>query len=384
MKKKCKVITGQLVLLWLFCWPIAVLADWQTTLESQFDIVETFDQLQNWSVVSTGYNTDPNDMPKKLDGTNSIWQLAQADFVKAPGAEEAISDHGVDYTWQPSFSETPKSFCLQHNILYETADDASQGWGAQRLGTFFGDGITGKSGYEKIHVFFMLKFRPGYFALRNGTPTGYAYLGYLKFFEMMSGYTGIQKWGTDADRLTAAQTDAVLVSYGTNATVFNFQSGGDTYGHDKILPKEITLTAVNVDSKWKYEASIVRSYVNESIATLYENNSWMGIEAVFDRGTVNGNDGTIDYYLYDSSGNEVAHYSAIGESRMVNFDHYYNRVVLGGNRSLHTGDDAVIPDDTRAYIDDFIIDDKRIGPKYFDLLAKPSSILPPLKLEISN
>ena len=344
---------------------------WQEVLEGQFDIVETFDQLQDWSGPSIGYDYKLSHQPKKQGGAYSIWQFHMSDFGKNASASDWISDHGA-YSWNRSGSSTPKSLCLQHNVLYTTADDSKQGWGAQRLGTFWGNRVTGKSGYKKIYLFLMVKFRPGYFALRQDGD--YAYIGYLKFFDICSGFTDMGTWGTASDRTGTSGTPQMLQEYGANFTVMNWQSGGTTYGGKNLFPFETSAHASTSNPSypgvWHYltfnQQTISTSGL--SIAPYYENNKWMGFEIALDIGAVGKSDGTIDIWMYDDEGNENGHYSAAAEPRLVHFDHYFNKIVLGGNRSMSTGEDAVVPSDTRAYIDDIIIDSNRVGPKYFELL----------------
>ncbi len=53
----------------------AIAQTWQRTLEDSFDIVETFDQLQDWTGSGSGNVFSPtgDGMPKKLDGSDSVW-----------------------------------------------------------------------------------------------------------------------------------------------------------------------------------------------------------------------------------------------------------------------------------------------------------------------
>lgn len=356
--------------------PVYAGATWQQTLESNFDIVDTFDDLQDWSHSITGYITNASLMPKKTSGEASIWNFYTTDFSHQ--GEPVIGDHGAGYTFNRGGSSTPKSFCLQHNVLYKTEDDAAQGQGVQRLGAFFGDGVTGKSGYKNIHVFFITKFRPGYWPFRLGSSTNYAIPGYLKYFDVMSGYTAPYYWGIAEERATTTGSNNVLYDYGTNGTVFNFTGGGDTCGLTNIFPVETTLTAEYQFADpvgWKYaqSATLYCDSRAESgslnISSSYASGEWVGIEIRMDAGTVDTANGALEYWVYSQTGTVLGHYISTDDTRMVHFDHYFNNVVLGGNRSTNTGVDDVVPSDTRAYIDDFIIHDSRIGPTYFSLLG---------------
>ncbi|UZD66513.1 hypothetical protein [Marinobacter sp. AN1] len=46
---------------------------WHQSLDSQFDIVETFDHLQDWNPLKTGYHYHGQDMPKREDGARGMW-----------------------------------------------------------------------------------------------------------------------------------------------------------------------------------------------------------------------------------------------------------------------------------------------------------------------
>lgn len=48
-------------------------ATWQETLEGQFDIVDTFDELQDWNGTKTMDVYDKNNMPLKNDSSLSMW-----------------------------------------------------------------------------------------------------------------------------------------------------------------------------------------------------------------------------------------------------------------------------------------------------------------------
>jgi hypothetical protein len=72
-------------------------ADWQEDLETQFDIVETFDGLQDWRGVNDlyGYDTNKSHMPKKIDGSNFIWDFHDEWFY-VDNNVDWIKFHGVD------------------------------------------------------------------------------------------------------------------------------------------------------------------------------------------------------------------------------------------------------------------------------------------------
>ena len=347
---------------------------WQTTLKAHFDIVDTFDELQNWQG-GTGYHYDRETMPKKKDGNDSIWNIYTND---TPAKTDWIKDHG-DYTWQRALSETPKSACINYLFNVSTKFSQYDGYGPSRLGTFFGDGVSPKSGYKKIHVFFMLKFPPNFFKLVDGKTNEFEWVQVLKFLDITSGFTESNKWGTDAEIATIDPTETLanFQEYGFNGTLFNIAGGGASwanvlavYNGSFILKYEapwwesIWAHTGHLCSGTNYESS-PNTYLN--LADSYLNNKWMALEFIMDRGTVDTADGSLEVYLYDETGNVIGHNSSqVNTLRMVQFDHYYNKVIFGGNR-LSTVD-GISREENRFFIDDVIIDESRIGLKYFELL----------------
>jgi len=155
-----------LLTLLLLAIPKQAQATWQETLEGYFDIVDTFDELQDWtgSKRSTvdGYSYDPNDIPKKLDGSASNWDLYAYWSTNEP-TDNWIGYHGAEYTW----GGKGKSLVLQHPDPYDTERNAVKIY-PDRMGMYLGTGSP-KSGYKKLHIFFMVKFHQGYFPMTSDT-----------------------------------------------------------------------------------------------------------------------------------------------------------------------------------------------------------------------
>lgn len=201
--------------------------NWQRTLAQDFDIVDTFDQLEDWQAAGVSQHYDVETMPKvsgssnyygnevmnsvyDLGNHNSIWSIYSndhmlllymdktADFTEKSllrgtdsgksgkitfvqdngdgtgfvtlyktglgfqpgeiiyddkggsarftGYPDWIRDHGPEYTWR----NQGKSACIN----YYNFIGAFDGFGPSRLGTFFGDGQSSKSGYKKDSCLF--------------------------------------------------------------------------------------------------------------------------------------------------------------------------------------------------------------------------------------
>ena len=366
------------LILVLFIFQISnVFATWQETLEEQFDIVDTFDDIEDWSG-GTGYHHDIETMPKKVDGSASIWHYYTNDNT---AVDDWIKNHGEEYTWR----QTGKSLCINYNNFVGGID----GYGPSRLGTYFGDGVTGKSGYEKINFFYMIKFHEGFFNYVEDSDDEFEYIGVVKFFDICSGFSNSGLWGIQEENNLvcdgsngincgpAPSGGSCKKEYGLNFHIFNVAGGGLSYAK-QIYFKDGPTIALDKDSCYSYERSEQTGgkdsdrFIdgeNGRIDGFYKNNEWFGVEVVLDIGTVDTYNGRLDFYIYNSSGTEVGHIFRENILEKAHFDHYYNKIVLGGNRfGAGYHEDAGDSDENRWYADDFIIDNERIAPTYFALL----------------
>lgn len=433
MKKTIKFsmyLTGLFALLLNIA--VAHAETWQQTLKSKFDIVDTFDELQDWDGNQrVDYTYGTTYAPKKLDGTASMWTYftpsqkaleytspsglfvkgdiitgnvsgatgvverlvtengktylqLKSPFTKTFTVDEIIrnqvgvsakfialpkwiGNHGADYVW----GGTGKSLIINYNDF----SGGIAGFGTPRLGTFWGDGVTGKSGYKKAHLFMMVKFRPGFFA-KNADGT-YKYIGVLKFFDMCSGFTAVNTWGTSAELAISNGTPQVNSEYGANFTVFNIDGGGSSYLNRIYLRENGLVAYLGTDGKWGYRTPSYIDMGGRNISdgttldlnSYYENADWFGLEVAMDIGTPDQADGTIDFWIYDKNGVEKGHFVRAGNNKLVHFDHYFNKITLGGNRICNDYGRCPADEDNRYYVDDVIINKDRIGPTYFKLLA---------------
>ncbi|OFZ19070.1 MAG: hypothetical protein A2X94_09970 [Bdellovibrionales bacterium GWB1_55_8] len=432
--------------------PAPVTTSWQTTIEQHFDLVDTFDELQDWTPGAQWYSSSGCatcasnfNLPKKLDGTPSIWTLwnnkglsfqyipaigtfAIGDVITGttsgttatvrqiwnvdekwyiqltsnPGvlgtstftAGEAISsgaktginlqwplfiaNQGASHTWRG----TGKTLVMDlgdNSTSAGSTNPSMEGLGAQRLGVYFGDGVSGKSGYKKLHVFLMMKINPEFFNTCQTPGTGCLADGFdtvsvIKIFGFDSGFTNISRWGTDADRAKAdpnAPNYYRLDEYGLNNAIFNFFGGGLSFSQSLFFSGIRNGASISSGSLYTYarleENQRIRNGTSLDIESYIAQQEWFGIEMAYDIGTPDNYDGSTDFWIYDASGNEKGHFSATGEKHLAHFDHYYNKFVLGGNRlSANNGTQGL---DARLWIDDFIIDADRIAPTYFQLLS---------------
>jgi len=331
-------------------------ATWQEILESQFDIVETFDQLQDWSGEpdTGGMITDPEEMPKKLDNSSSIWQS----YASGPGSWKAqwIGDHGAEYNWR-----SEKSLCMNYGTLYcEMDDEPLKGYGPDRLGTYFGDG-TPQSGYRDIYVFFMMKIREGWFW--NKPPPNddeFSFPPAVKIFDINSGFTGIAMWGN-----TACASN-VQTEYGTSFSIWNISA----YGTEVFLREGLSVDeydSVNECYKY-YKVRDGNKQEDTNLENSYNNGEWFGVEIHLNLGSIGEPDGDMEVWTYDENGAQIGFEDELNVTMQTLLNYNYNRFAFGGNYQCTDPSQLGIITETRFYIDDFIVDDQRIGPSYFALL----------------
>ena len=408
---------------------------WQAVLGAEFDTVETFDHVADYNG-GWGSSVIPDELPKLTNGAQSMWQRFTNDRVSVGVASNAgfqpsatdgewvafgngargklvksyteasqqylqfdkvsgkivvgdvatgetsgattatqyipdwIRDHGESYTFKGG-----KSACINYNDFQNSID----GFGPSRWEIFLGNGETGKSGYQKIHVFFMLKFDEDFFSryVNGDGVEQFSSVGTLKFMEIETGFTAIDYFGTPEERATVRDLPKHLRDYGTNITFINTKGGGGSTPQSLFF-FESRLTAKLWSNGWGYEferTDRIGSGANQpgDWADMYTSGQWMGVEMILDAGTVDNADGASpEMYIYDETGAEI-HYvaPAINQAVVKHFDHRYNKIVFGGNR-LGQGYGVSLSEyrSSRYYIDDVIVHSARIAPTYFQKLAE--------------
>ena len=341
--------------------------DWQDTLEAHFDIVETFDQLQDWYGTIPGgvvtELTNPEDMPKKLDGSSSMWGL-YSQYYDGPNQhlDNWIGDHGSEYNWRSN-----KSACINYPPLYcDINVDDVKGYGSERLGTYFGDG-TPESGYHDIHVFFMMKFHAGFWALKEGSSNEFVWPPNIKVFTCLTGFEDVRNY---AEHCCASNLQH---EYGVNYTIYHAGGGGSStpeklyYAHDDRIP-----SWNNGNNCWAKENLRSIKMVDCRFDTEYLAHKWVGVEYRQNLGTLGNPDGFVELWLYDEEGNQIGYYNSGPLLMQTQFAYNYNKMVFGGNYQCFG--DTECPGETRWYFDDLIVDDQRIGPQYYNLLNQQSSL----------
>lgn len=357
----------------LFMLPSSVLADWQSILSQQFDIVETFDDLQDWTGLGYGDVTDLATMPIQTTGEKSIWN-----YYSHWGADTSktwIGNHGENNIWRG----TGKSLRIDYNT-------SNGSLGPSRLGLTIGSSPS--DGYpSEAYTFYFSRYDVNFFP-RDGDK--FLPYGYLKTFEFGTGFRSAFDWGTVAEQLAAVNFPQERNVYGLNYNVLNI---GVTPTYDLRIdfnPRYAT-TSDNGDTKVLQSFYGTTSLVDDPIRT----SSWFAVEHRYKMSNPAGSPtGEIEVWIYDSGGNVISHELRTGvitfSDASMDYNHSINKFVLGGNRDGFTTSCSDF-----MFIDDFIVNGSRIGPKYFELLSSqdqagtpsssdPVNILPPTGLRLVN
>jgi hypothetical protein len=315
---------------------------WQDKLSQYFDIVETFDNLQDWTGTLYGDVTTKSDMPKKSDGSASLWGYYSNWNNTSSG--KWIGDHGSAYDWRGS----GKSLII----------DYAGNKGPSRLALYAGNGNP-SSGYSECYIFYMAKYPKAFFPMSGSS---FKYYGYLKLFDLGAGFRDVWNWGTTSEQSSCSEIQCSNV-YGHNYTITSFYpDGGNLWSK----------ACIRTGSSDSWNDIIYSSAADASGPVLAD--QWLGIEYHFKKSQPSGaSNGVIETWTYDQNGKVIGHDSFTGVTFDGSYNHNYNKLNLGGNRSAEFDGTS-----GTAYIDDCIIDNNRIGTTYFNLVNGTVATAPPV------
>ena len=330
-----KVMTKVLVFTFmLFACGAAFGQDWQNTLENEFDLVETFNNIADWDGSgddsSRGYgdvNTVSNSskMPDYLGGGDTQWKYYSLWSGSTQPDSLWIGNHGASNVWNPKNEENPKSLRL---------DLGDSGLGPSRLARDLRDG--GNNGYTDMRVFYMFNMPSDYFP------------------ETWSAYNklAVINRGCEGDSCSASYGGA---NYSPNWNYhYTFEGPGSSGVRLRCL----------ISGGHGYGESYFdfRPHVGD----------WLGIEF---RARVNTTNKTaiIDAWLYDKNGELITQLydkieKNISDVWEATKDEKFDNFMVGGNID-RKGNNTVY------YIDDIIFDDSSngaIAPRYFNLINNGS------------
>ena len=302
--------------------------------DNDFDFVETFDGLQNWVRYEgrVGNTDNVANMPKLIDGSDSAWGYYsmwgdQHNPVTPPN--NWIGDYGDHRVWRGTKAATID--------IGETAK------GPSRLGFHMGEG------YSEFHLFYMVRIPKNQFptecvggSCSGGNPEGsyiegndYAYWAAWKF----------NTFNMDCPSAMCPDSNTYSDKWGLLASVRQYNYG-DAPG--------VTMHMIDSDhlsDDW------LRGPVNLNAML----GDWFGIEwkvSQFD------DRAELTYWIYDQQGNATLMVDKVVKPTPDGFvAGKWNQFFFGGNNSNSYEWGPTM--DSSYQIDDVIVDDQRIGPKYF-------------------
>lgn len=362
--------------------------NWEQTLAEQFDIVETFDGLQDWPKdpyslsPGGGYAfKNPDDFPKESDGSPSMWCYFTK-YEEANGPLPWIGDFGPE----THFATKGKTAII----------DLSNTRGPSRLGTYFGDGNS-DSGYSNIYFFYVAYITPNQWPTEcdggcaGGGGVGtyeegkeYAYYASWKFNNIGSGWNNCGEWNGAFPSHENRYGDSEIIPH---IAIFNYGPIPTLWGaavkQNQILSLSVARVPQDI-SKYEFDSQEVKQLGNRPDIAAFlgkgvaypGGGQWVGFEFHYKMESPAGaSNGVAEAWIYNKRGEYKRAYRVEGLNFLdsaVGPNHKFNRFFFGGNNSnsYTWGPTMQAP----YYVDDFVVDDQRIGPTYFRLLGEGNEI----------
>lgn len=319
-----------------------------------FDFAETFDGLQDWAAVlssvgNVGENSgDAALMPRLADGSPSAWTYYSKWGVSSD-TTPWIGAYGDNRVWRGTKS---------------AAIDLNNRKGPSRFGMLTTNPYKGD-----LYYFFMVNIPKNEFptscggvACSGGSPTGiytqgdpYAYIASWKFMSFNYGCETISCWDTPEGKGYSPifHTITHIKQFGyTTYSRFGL-TGVQTGMHllQETVAHENDTWAISNEGKTSLDAWL---------------GDWWGIEFKLTQNT----NGTVtrSIWVYDQAGNVQQRmadqtWSVTGYNAQYGWDFFFH----GGNNSGSWSWGPTM--ESVYYIDDVIIDDQRIGPRYFNAIG---------------
>lgn len=361
--------------------------NWQAYLQQYFDIVDTFDAYEDWrGAVAKGrahLDEASYDGPMFNDGTFGMWE-SYSYWGQSPVGEREwwITNHGPD-----------KQVGLKSvQMLGGPAISVSPEYPGNRTGpsallTFIGEegSDDGASGYSEVYIFMRIFISESAFPTQlldceNGIVSyvegeSYMWLNSWKFLNINSGFNNFRYYHSNAGDPRRPQNakEEIIDQFSPGGHVFRY-GDSETWVHFNRVDGEIKPIATILNSTRRIVGT--EPMLFDTLAS---------VEFRFKLSSAprsNGfSDGVLQGWVYDIDGiaTEFIYADDISfRPEIVGDNHKLNRIKIQGNTRVQaTGCGDVYyncgPGMECAYwLDDYIVDDQRIGPKYFMLLdGKP-------------
>jgi len=388
--------------------------------------------IKNVPVVDNGDGTVKFNISFYPGGTTMPGYTQAGDTVTIAGTTNYNGTYTVTTVSDNTYHQ-PSYISIAHAYVAETPINAKLGVTLGHLGTdqwVYGDNDS--LGYKTIYI----RLSGASTAARNPNnksadyiryecdfwnrepPTWYTlqsrpwtYFGYPKHLELSTGFTNSRDYISQGWVQTHAPNVTGASDYGLNFHVLNLlgagqgiydiglvdypfnavDRGGGQYSYD-VIRNSSGNYFLPYSSDYNGTLHIMANSTTKG-DSLYESDAWSNVEYRLNLGTKDNFDGAAEFWLYDDSGNVLAHntpdptyQNGLGLFKFLTlFNHKVNKITWGGNKIVDGyGVNPITSWNNRWYLDDVIINPSRIGPTYFGLLQGHTPPTQPRNLQIKK
>jgi hypothetical protein len=227
-------------------------------------------------------------------------------------------------------------------------------------------------GYSDFYLFFMVHIPKNEwptscpFEKDGVTPTGDGSCNGSAQGEYSEGqpYAWFSSWKFNTFNLDCPS--AICPDRQTYSDKWNMLVAMKQYNYGETPGIHMIYEARGLDNEWALNGSHIDNLLGD----------WFGIEYHV---TISGDTATFTSWIYDKEGNSFVNADGLTWTLPAKaIGTKWNQFLFGGNNSNTFSWGPTMQ--SAYYVDDLIIDDKRIGPKYFSLINQSSLALPPTNL----
>jgi hypothetical protein len=329
-------------------------------VEWGFDFVEEFDGLQNWrpDYGAEGSVGDESKMPKLASGEPGPWGYYSI-WSDATPPQDWIGNYGDNRVWRGTKS---------------AAIDLGGVRGPSRFGLYF------FPGYEEFYLFFMVNIPKHQWptSCEGGSCSGGAPLG---TYEEGKAYAWYASWKFLTFNIGCEYDDCWQEGSPKGySPTWHFVTHVKKHNYGEAPGLKLRVEPhgyADEYDQWADSAGVSLDHVGPNGLGYF--GDWFGIEYHIKQ---EGRRVTQNIWVYDQDGNATKVgddliFETPAETEGKKWDFFF----IGGNNSESWSWGPTMQP-TAYYIDDFIIDDNRIGPKYFALINGETPEPPAEPLEI--
>ena len=327
--------------------------------DNGFDFAETFDGLDNWrpnngAEGAVGEEGGDNLKMPRINGGDSAWGFYTIWGDGRTPPQDWVGDYGDNRVWRGTKAAT--------------IDIGESAAGPSRLGLYMGEG------YEDFHLFFMVNIPKNVWPTScpyeedgvTPTPDGTCNASAQGTYTEGENYKWYSSWKFNTFNLDCPS--AICPDRSTYSDKWNMLVSMKTRSYDTVyIGQRLMFEGRDLDNVWGEtpEELTFNSYLGD----------WFGIEYHV---TIVGNVATFSSWTYDQQGNAVLNTDGLTWTIPAEaVGTKWNQFLFGGNNSDTYSWGPTMQ--SEYYIDDFIIDADRIGPKYFAAIA--AETVPPTQAE---